>query len=195
MHDEQQRKSLAYRKNEAAIWSAHVPPKYTRLLPFIAGQKVIEVGAAEGVLSLTLACEGHDVVAVELRNQRHVEALKLQAQWAALGKDVSKCKMVNADIREAPWLFESMDTAVFVRSVYYLRDQAQEIVNAAAKCVGEIVMCGNGNRAAAYALDRSDTFNKLASLEGMSELITNAGFEIVKTVAEGDPIVVGRRKA
>lgn len=49
--------SLEYRKNRNAIWQANVPNKYTRLLDLIPGQRVLELGAAEGVLSLLLAKE------------------------------------------------------------------------------------------------------------------------------------------
>ena len=47
--------SLEYRKNKDAIKQGQIPSKYTRLLPFIAGDRILELGAAEGVLSLLLA--------------------------------------------------------------------------------------------------------------------------------------------
>ena len=46
--------SLAFRKNEAAIRRGEVPDKYTRLLPYITGERILEIGSAEGVLALLL---------------------------------------------------------------------------------------------------------------------------------------------
>ena len=42
------RGSLAYRKARAEIWAGQVPEKYTRLLPYIEGSPILEIGSAEG---------------------------------------------------------------------------------------------------------------------------------------------------
>ena len=47
--------SLAYRTNRKAIWRGEIPEKYTRLVDLVPGERVLELGAAEGVLSLLLA--------------------------------------------------------------------------------------------------------------------------------------------
>lgn len=195
------KKSLAYRKNEGAIWNADPPLKYTRLLPYITGNRIIEVGAAEGVLSLLLAPNRQRVIAVEKHEDRHRMAVALQKHYREdLGLDVGRCQMVLGDIRGMMNLFEGMDTLVMIRSVYYLREDAQRVINEAGKHVGTIVMCGNQNRAANYwknAIGPDDglgRWNYLASIEGMSELMERAGYLVEKTVREGDPIVVGRWK-
>ena len=66
--------SLAFRKNEAAIFRGDVPQKYLRLLPFIQGNKILEIGSAEGVLSLLLAKQGKEVIALERDEGRHLAA-------------------------------------------------------------------------------------------------------------------------
>src|SRR5687767_12415869 len=73
--------SLAYRKNKDAITQGEIPKKYTRVLELVPGERVIELGAAEGVLSLLLAERKQKVYALELRQERHEEALRLQAAW------------------------------------------------------------------------------------------------------------------
>jgi hypothetical protein len=44
--------SLAYRTHRKAIWRLNIPEKYTRLVDLAPGRRVLELGAAEGVLSL-----------------------------------------------------------------------------------------------------------------------------------------------
>ena len=115
--------SLEYRKNKNAIKEGNIPAKYTRLLPFISGDRILELGAAEGVLSLLLAERKHKVYALELRPERHEEAKRLQQLWQSQGRDVSSCEMVLGDIRQKRELLPKVDTLVAVRSIYYLRDQ------------------------------------------------------------------------
>ena len=66
--------SLAYRNNRKAIWRGNIPEKYTRLVDLVPGQRILELGAAEGVLSLLLAQKKEKVFALELKEERHEEA-------------------------------------------------------------------------------------------------------------------------
>ena len=174
-----------------------MPRKYTRLLPYITGHRILEIGAAEGVLSLLMAERGAHVTALELREERHLEAKALQAHWLADGRHVGACTMRLGDIREHLSLFENVDTLVAVRTVYYLRDEAPRVLEAAyAAGVSSVVLCGNANRAARYRQNPHDElgrFNRLASGEGMEWLLQYAGYQIEKADAVGDPIVVGQR--
>ena len=184
--------SLAYRKNQQAIWNGFAPEKYTRLLPYITGKRVLEIGAAEGVLSLLLA-ETRDVIALELRPERVKEGVALQDQWRKLGRPVDRCRFAIGDIRDRLDLLEGVDMIVAVRSIYYLRDDVQAFVSHAK--VAQFLMCGNKNRAADWARGSEDGlgyYNFYASVNGMKQLLTTAGYEITTVVAEGDPIVVGR---
>lgn len=188
--------SLAYRKNEDAIWRGDVPEKYLRILPHVKANCVLEIGAAEGVLSLLLAERGHTVIAVERRVERHKEALQLQAQWRAMGRKVDGCAMIKADITKRPELFHGVDCVVAVRVIYHLREDAKLVIAAAAAArVPFVLLCGNKNRAARYVAGTPDPglgkFNYYSTLKGMSKLLTDAGYEIDSVVREGDPIVVG----
>ena len=189
--------SLEYRKNKDAIKKGDIPAKYTRLLKFITGERILELGAAEGVLSLLLAERNHKVYALELRPERHEEAKTLQRLWQSQGRDVSGCEMVLGDIRQRRELLPKVDTLVAVRSIYYLRDQVDDVFAEVGKHVKRVVLCGNKNRAKTYfdaggnPTDNLGRFNFYASIEGMTQVLVNAGYTIEETVLEGDPIVVG----
>jgi hypothetical protein len=186
--------SLAYRKNEAAILRGEVPEKYTRLLPFISGDRIIELGAAEGVLACLLAQRGKAVTAVERKVERHTAARNLAETWG-----VSSVTFVQSDIADCMGLLAGHDTLVAVRMIYYLRERLDEVFAEVAKQVPNVVLCGNKNRAAMWRdciPDRPDgAENYYASSEGMKALLLRHGYEIVREEPEGDPIVVGRKNA
>lgn len=189
--------SLSYRKNTDAIWRGHAPEKYTRLLPYIKGERILEIGAAEGVLALLLAERGHKVIALELTQERHQEALRLKQQWLDLGRAVEDCAMLQGDIRDRLNLMDGVDTLVAVRTIYHLHGDALAVLKRAPE---RVVLCGNKNRAQRFmdGQNRLDDgvgeWNRYASINGMSELLDQAGFEVETIVAEGDPIVTGRRR-
>lgn len=192
--DSTQPSSLAYRKAKDGIWNGDVPEKYARLLPYVRGHSVLEIGAAEGVLSLLLSRERavERVTALELRDYRHQEGLKLQARWRALGYDVARCTMVCDDIRNRFDLLESIDTLVAVRAIYYLREDAPRVLMHAFPHARRVVLCGNRGRQSKYrSSPGSETFNFLSSIEGMRALLVQAGYRVEEVLEEGDPVVVG----
>lgn len=184
--------SLAYRKNEAAILQGNVPDKYTRLLPYIPGQKILEIGSAEGVLALLLAKQGKDVAALERKPERHEAAISLSRQWG-----IDSVRFFNGDIRDNMFLFNQTDTLVAVRMIYYLLDDLDRVFEEASKHVPNIVLCGNKNRAMWWREglpnrnDRAD--NYYASAEGMRDVLSRHGYEVTDELLDGDPIIVGRR--
>ena len=189
--------SLAYRKNRDAIKRGQIPDKYLRVLDLVPGDNVLELGAAEGVLSLLLAQRKKKVVAVEINKERHEEAKQLQHLWADQGLDVSGCQMVLGNIKDRLDLLQEVDTLVAVRSIYYLRSDIEKTFDEIATRVGNVVLCGNKNRARTYfeadgnPSDNLGKFNYYASLEGMRNLLIDRGYRIVKLVEDGDPIVIG----
>ena len=191
------RASLAYRKNKEAIQHGEIPKKYTRVLDVVPGERIIELGAAEGVLSLLLAERKQKVYALELRPERHKEGLQLQALWRKEGRNVENCEMVLGDIRDRLDLLKDVDTLVAVRSIYYLRDQVEDVFAEVGKHVPNVVLCGNGNRARSYfeangqPNDKLGRFNFYASAQGMTQVLQGAGYTVARTIPEGDPIVIG----
>lgn len=185
--------SLAYRRNEAAILAGDPPEKYTRILPHIPGERVLEIGSAEGVLACMMAGQGKVVIAVEANAERHASAIALARKWDERG-----VMFVNAKIGACLDLLDGIDTVVAVRSIYYLRDQIDTVFAAIAAKVPNVVLCGNAGRARRYHEGRPDhplgEFNFYASAEGMRAVLERHGYEIVAEVREGDAIVVGRRQ-
>jgi hypothetical protein len=188
--------SLAYRKNEAAIRRGEVPDKYTRLLPFITGDFVLEIGSAEGVLALLLARAGKRVIALEKSEERHEAAANLYSDWLAREGKFQPPKFINGTIGDRLDLLNGIDTLVAVRMIYYLRSDIDRVFAAVAHAeVPTVVLCGNKNRAARWRSgvpdDEGGPFNFYASREGMSELLKRHGYRITAEVTEGDEIVVG----
>lgn len=182
--------SLAYRKNQAAIFRGEVPEKYTRILPFVTGEHVIELGSAEGVLALLMAKESREVTAVEQNRERHVEALRLASKWRVAGVE-----FVNGSIGDSIALLDGKDTLVAVRMVYYLRETIDAVFAEIAERIPTVVLCGNRNRAdnwrAGTPHEPLGDFNRYASLEGMRDLLERHGYRIAEEVTDGDEIVVG----
>jgi len=188
--------SLAYRKNEAAIVRGDVPEKYTRLLPFIAGNRILEIGSAEGVLALLLARQGKQVTALEKSEERHDTAQQLYGEWEAREGRFKAPRFINGDIGANLGLLEGHDTLLAVRSIYYLGESGLEsLFKAAAKHIPTVVLCGNKNRAARWRAGTPDEplgeMNRYAAREGMTELLERHGYRITQSVTEGDEIVVG----
>lgn len=188
--------SLAYRKNETAILSGDVPEKYLRLLPYITGERILEIGSAEGVLALLLAKEGKDVAALERSSERHEAALNLRDEWARHDVRLKAVRFFRGDIADNLYLFNQTDTLVAVRMVYYLGDSLNTVFDAAAKAIPNVVLCGNKNRADRYHAGTPDEplglMNYYAGAHGMAALLERHGYTVVETILEGDPIVVGR---
>lgn len=188
--------SLAYRKNEEAIRRGDVPEKYTRLLPFITGNRILEIGSAEGVLALLLAKAGKSVTALEMRPDRHEAALDLDRQWSRLNRYAPPA-FVNGSICDRLDLLEGIDTLVAVRTIYYLRGELDRVFAAIAAHVPTVILCGNRNRATSHFAGTSDgkADDYYASAEGMADVLIRHGYRAETTEPNGDPIVVGRRDA
>jgi hypothetical protein len=195
--------SLAYRKNESAIKRGAIPEKYTRLLPYIPGDRVLEVGSAEGVLALCLGRADlgakKEVTALERKAERHESAIALRSQWARAYRFTALPVFHCGDVSDHLDLLDGVDTLVAVRMIYYLGDQLDSVFEQVARLIPNVVLCGNSNRANWYrsGVDMTDTKanNYYASREGMTELLKRHGYRIVQegSVNKGDEVVVGRK--
>lgn len=191
--------SLAYRRHRANIWNGKPSDKYRRLLPHIQGERIVEIGAAEGVLALMLARRPNTLIAaVERHQERHLEACRLKERWRGLGKKVSGCRMVLGDIQNHLDLLNDAETLIAIRSIYYFKDQIDTFFEEVShRGVKNIVLCGNPGRAARYfaasgnPTDKLGKYNFYASTEGMRALLTKHGYRITTEIDQGDPIVVG----
>lgn len=192
-------KSIAFRNNQSDIWRHVIPEKYTRLLPHIDGNRIVEIGCAEGVLALLMAESGKIVTGLDRHRERYEAALGLKAHWHEMGRNVSQCRFVNDDIRNKLELLDGADMLVAVRCIYYLKDEVDAVFLEIAKRVPRVLLCGNKGRAYRYKVhngnppDKLGKYNFLASAEGMVQTLERAGYKIVKKITEGDPIVMGAR--
>jgi hypothetical protein len=186
------RSSLAYRENESAIIRGDVPEKYTRLLPFITGNRVLEFGSAEGVLASMLALSGKQVTAIEKSIGRHESAKTLAGEWGVSGVAFINGKMIDHLAR-----LDGIDTLVGVRVIYYLIADLDPVFAAVSEKVPHVVLCGNRNRAAKWRAGIPNPHNRVdnyyASAEGMKDVLTRHGYRIADEVTDGDPIIVGTR--
>lgn len=184
--------SLAFRKNEASIFRGDVPEKYTRLLSHIPGNRIIEIGSAEGVLALLLAKQGKFVTAVEKSQERHETAQDLRDAWDLIG-----VRFINGSIADNLCLLPGHDTLLCVRSIYYLGEDLDKVFAEASKHIKSIVLCGNKNRASRWRAGTPDEplgdMNRYAAREGMVELLERHGYRIVTVVESGDEIVAGHK--
>jgi 16S rRNA A1518/A1519 N6-dimethyltransferase RsmA/KsgA/DIM1 with predicted DNA glycosylase/AP lyase activity len=189
--------SLAFRKNESSIRAGDVPEKYTRLLPYIPGKRIIEIGSAEGVLALLLARMGREVTALERSAERHETAQGLFSEWLGREQRFRAPTFINGDIADNLYALHNKDTLVAVRTIYYLGDRLDRVFTDVAKFIPTVVLCGNKNRAERWRAGKPDAplgeMNRYAALEGMAELLERHGYRIVGQVLEGDEIVVGMR--
>lgn len=193
--------SLAYRKNESAIHRGDVPKKYTRILPFIPGERILEIGSAESVLALLMAREGKKVTALEQNADRHEAAMRLADAWAPKFpfKQGGSIAFVNGSAQEAVALVVpgAFDTLVAVRMIYYLRDMLDPVFSVVAERIPNVVLCGNGNRAKRYREGVKDEqggpVGYYSTAEGMKALLERHGYTVAKKLLEGDEIVVGQK--
>lgn len=193
--------SLAYRNHEAAILRGVAPQKYWRLLPYITGNHILEIGSAEGVLACLLARGDIGrkvrVVALERSRERHEAAMRLYEAWVARFDMSALSYFELGDIADRLELLEGIDTLVAVRMIYYLGDHLDAVFAAVARKISNIVLCGNANRAASWRDGQPNPHERVdnyyASSEGMKDLLGRHGYTIVDEVTDGDPIIVARR--
>jgi hypothetical protein len=130
--------------------------------------------------------------------ERHEGALNLWRNWGRVYRFTANPVFVHGDIAESLSLLDhAPDTLVAVRMIYYLRDRLDEVFAAVARTVPNVVLCGNGNRAARWHAGEPDkpdgAENYYATFEGMRDLLSRHGYRIANKVLDGDEIVVGRK--
>lgn len=190
--------SLDFRRNAAAIFRGELPEKYTELVGMIPGERVVEVGAGEGVLALAVSANKQAVRAIDFTPLRHEKGKEIQAAWRALGKDVDRCELVLGDVFEDPSLLDGFDTLVASRVIYYFGERTDLFMELVSARVNNIVLVGNSRRAKRYARghvskDLGDAA-RLSTPEGMRDILEKWGYEVVLETFDHDPTVIGKRK-
>jgi SAM-dependent methyltransferase len=188
--------SLFFRENRESIESGFVPPRYSRVADAVSGDRVLEMGAAEGTLALLLAQRKRFVIGIEPQPER--ASLAVQRIGAAQ-PPVKNVSFVFGDIRDHLPLLSLVDAFVGMRCIYYLRADTEAVFDAIAASVPEVVLTGNAEREKRFmAGERSNLgeFERYATLDGMVELLESRGYRIVRCESgvprERDPMVIAR---
>jgi len=218
------RGSLEFRQNQEDIKSGKIPEKYSRMLPYVKGRRILEIGSAEGVFALLLSKEKDKVYGLEQNLNRHKKALELQRSWESQGIDVSKCEMIHDNIFERLDLLEKVDTVFSSRCIYYFKENIYTCFNEIGKKIKNVTLCGNHKRAKRFEtckgrflaghllilmqklglnrilgrnLDMNLGFYEyFASKRGMENLLIRNGYEItdINDDASKDVIIVGEKQ-
>jgi 2-polyprenyl-3-methyl-5-hydroxy-6-metoxy-1,4-benzoquinol methylase len=188
-----------YRKNVQLIEGGDVPERYKTLAKHVPGKSIVEIGAGECILSLYLASQGKEVWAVDLSRKRTKEGERIKKIWQEQGKPVEQCRIERGGTDKVIELLENADTLVAIHVMYHLEAKAVPFVKSIPANVKFIVMAGNRMRASQWqqnkgADDSMGKWNYYASIEGMKELVLEAGFEPSVIDSGGSPIVIGERR-
>lgn len=194
--------SVDYRRHKRALWRGEAPPRVIELSSHIPAGSVVDIGAAEGILAMELAAGRPNtrVRAIDVTPRRHVTGTELRTRWLDLGRPVEGCEMVLGDALTDPSLLDGFDTLVASRVIYYFGDRVDPFMAEVAQRVRQVCLVGNASRNKRLARGRQPAdigANVVYSTpEGMADLLTRHGFEIVASgLASGDPYVIGRRPA
>jgi hypothetical protein len=189
--------SLEYDAHRDRHWNGEIVETYQRLLPIIPGRSVVEIGAAEGIMSLSIALNKDRVRSIEITPVRHQRAVELRDRWLELGKPVSNCEMMMADVFADPTVIHGFDTLYASRVIYYFGERLEGFMQNVARSNRFVVFVGNESRQRAYRKGRNKEvgeYAKYTSLEGLIELVSRHGYNVVNTINTGDPVVVGERR-
>ena len=193
-----QSQSLDFRRNAKGIFRGELPRKYTELVDLVPGDRVVEVGAGEGVLALAVSARKKAVRAIDYTPLRHEKGKEIKAAWAALGKDVERCELVLGDVFEHPELLDCFDTLVACRVIYYFRDRTDLFFEMVSSRMNYIVLVGNSRRAKRHSRGHVSKdlgeYARLSTSDGMREILERYGYEIVVDIRDNDPVVIGKRR-
>ncbi|SMF57907.1 hypothetical protein SAMN02982989_0657 [Xaviernesmea oryzae] len=188
--------SIEFDANKDAHWNGQPVPKFERLVPIMPGSSLVEIGAAEGILSLTLAPHKERVRAIDITPNRHQKALELKARWLELGKRVENCEMVLGDALKNPELISGFDTLMASRVIYYFGTFLEEFMDNVRKNVDNVCFIGNPVRTAQFNQGKTGKlgeYAKYATIPGMIELVERHGFKVTHVDETLDPLIIARK--
>lgn len=169
----------------------------------VKGDRILEIGAAEGLQSLYLAQFKSYVCGIEISNLRYQKALELSKNMEKLGYRISNCDFIHGDILRQADLLKDFDTILIVRVLYHFRqmDDIYLLVDSILSKVNSVIIVGDRIKSEMfYAFNVSMKWNPVpffnfASHEGMEFLLERADFSVSKgETTFGDPYVVGVKK-
>lgn len=184
-----------FREYHEMISGGEIPPRYSRLVPFISGSSILDVGCGEGLLPLVLA-KPAKVVGIDISPKR-VEIANdlLNGPYSAKKGFVS---FISGDAIQYICTSPLPETVVMNRVLYHFAQDVLLVRDALRKstAVKAVVLVGNNAKKNLTASEHDlGKWVHYSTVEGMSKFLNEAGFTNVKIVeiSDSDPIVIGSR--
>ncbi len=189
-----------YEESKTLVKHLLFSDRVNELSELIKGNNVIEIGCAEGLLTLRLAQDRSSIIGYEISEHRYKKALELKHNLLEKGLNVSNVSFINKDILSEDHIPECVDSIIAVRVLYHFRrkrDLDRLVDNYIAKCK-YVLFVGDRFKAEIY-----DSFNVdfcyhptkyfyFATKAGMHSLLARGDFQINTGVTSyGDPYVIG----
>jgi len=192
----------SFKRNKERIFAGDIPERYKELSSLIPGNRILDVGSADGTLALHLSATREHVYGVEQSLPRYQTATALQKTWSDRTGGYRNCTFLNASLLDKPELFEDVDTVTFIRVIYHLGEHADGIMRKIREKqnIRNVVLCGN--RSKEMRLQNGENFKqlgdyaRLATEEGMVHLLKHYGFWVdppIRLESTGDCLVIGHR--
>lgn len=179
-------------------WSSRID----EIAALIPGERIFEMGSAEGLLASRLALSKAQVLGSEVSKNRYDSAERLRVSLTRKGTIGSNLIFTPRDARGASDLFAGVDTFVACRVIYHFRSMRdlQDLFKKVGAEIGCVFILGDALKAGAFesfgvgfAFNPVKFFN-YASSAGMEALLKSHGYETVAgETGFGDPYVIGRK--
>ena len=191
---EQKDKHWYQRKDE--LLSGNVPSRYRDIEKIVSvlvkDKVVIDIGCNAGLVSLLCKKYGaKKVYGLDLSGLFIQQAKLVENTWIKKGiiKNDDRLEFVKEDILDRLDLIEESDVFIFIRSIYYIGnwidvrfdmdnsiDKIFEIVKKKKNAI--VLLQGNWRRKEAVERARGKYGNKLSTIPGMIDLLTDYGMEV-----------------
>ncbi|MCC5865177.1 MAG: class I SAM-dependent methyltransferase [Wenzhouxiangella sp.] len=187
----------SFRKNKELIYRGVFPERYIELRSLTPGNRILDVGSADGTFSLALSEKKESVFGVELTKARFDTAVDLKKHLHEQTKRYDNCTFHHGRIEDHPELLEKVDAVTFIRVAYYLpMDLVLNQIRSHGK-IAHLLLCGN--RAREERAKQSKPWGrarhsfKLATEKGMIDLMRAHeihDFKVVRMRSTGDPVLI-----
>jgi hypothetical protein len=199
-----ERHQIEYRKNKSEIARGVVPARYVRTAEKVPGQKILDIGSADGTLALVLAQSKQLVIGSELMRYRHRAALQTKNAWSQRGVPTDNVRFVNRSVKRIRPFLKEVDTVVISRALYHFREDAFWLFRQIEKSpnIHHVALFGNREKEREWLTTRGTNpglgkYLALATQNGMEDILTRHGFTIeasIPSTRTEDPVVIGVRK-
>ncbi len=192
----------AFEKHREEIFKGLVPERYSEIAGYVPGAKVLDVGSADGTLTVYLATSKKEVHGSEISKARFQTSLKLKKAWLQQGLISDNCTFYHRKVTDLEDLLSIVDCVVLIRVLYHLKEDADKLFSMIARKsnIKYVAVCGNASKEKKLERDEPisglEDFAVLATEKGMIDFLESHGFMIkqqVRLKSTGDCLLVGER--